>query len=166
MRLRTLFILIVLAAIGAFSILNWNAFITPTPLSLGFVDIEAPLGLVMLGLLVFLTALFLVFIVFLQTSVLLEARRHSRDLKASQALAEKTETSRFTELKFFLDGELKKLTSAGNDSTVAMKARMDQLERDLRSAVEQSGNTVAAYIGQVEDRLERGGSNLAPRPPT
>ncbi|MHB1226798.1 MAG: hypothetical protein ACYC0O_04635 [Desulfurivibrionaceae bacterium] len=37
-----------------------------------------------------------------------------------------------------------------------MLARLDQLDRDLRSAVEQSGNTLAAYIGELEDRLEKG----------
>jgi hypothetical protein len=33
--------------------------------------------------------------------------------------------------------------------------KLAELERDLRSVVEQSGNTLAAYIGEIEDRLER-----------
>jgi hypothetical protein len=40
--------------------------------------------------------------------------------------------------------------------------RIDQSERQLRSAVEQSGNTLAAYIGELEDRMEQS----APQPPT
>lgn len=164
MKLRTLSILIVLAAVGAFSVLNWEVIVKPTPLSLGFIDVEAPLGLVMLGLFVLLTALLLIFIVFLQTSALLDAHRHSRELKASQTLAEIAETSRFSELKGFLDIELKKLANAGNDSTVTLRERLDKLERDLHSALEQTGNTMVAHIGELEDRLERGGNNLAPPP--
>jgi len=166
MKLRTLFFLIVLAAISAFAWLNWFIFITPTILSLGFVEVEAPLGLVMLGVLIFLTALFLVYVVYLQGSVLLEARRHARDLKSSRELADQTETSRFTELRGFLDAELKKQEEIRRVSRTALLLRLDLLERNLSTAAEQTGTSISAYIGELEDRLERGNSNLAPRPLT
>ena len=79
MKLSTLLLLLVLTAIAAFAALNWTVFITPTELSLGFTTTQIPLGLVMLGLLVFVTALFLLFVLYLQTSALLETRRQSRD---------------------------------------------------------------------------------------
>lgn len=164
MKLRTLFILIVLAAVGAFIALNWEIIIKPAPLSLGFIDVEAPLGLVMLVLFALLTALLLIFIVFLQTSALIDAHRHSRELKASQSLAEIAETSRFIELKGFLDSELKKLANAEKDSTAALMERLDQLESELHSALEQTGNSMIAHIGELEDRLERGDNNLASPP--
>jgi hypothetical protein len=31
--------------------------------------------------------------------------------------------------------------------------RLDQIERDLRGALEQTGNSLAAYIGELEDRF-------------
>ena len=37
-----------------------------------------------------------------------------------------------------------------------VQTRLDQLDQDLRSAIEQAGNTLAAYIGELEGRLERG----------
>ena len=83
MKLQSLLLLIVLAVIAAFSALNWGVFITPTALSLGITEVQMPLGLVMLGLLVFLTALFLVFVVYLQGTALMENRRISRELKAN-----------------------------------------------------------------------------------
>jgi len=125
MKVRTLLLLLTLVAIAVFTALNWSAFMTPTTLSLGVANVQAPLGLVMLGLVAFLAALFLVFVVYLQTSVLLEA-------------------------------ELKKQAGLDAESRAIVLARLDQLDRDLRSAVEQSGNTLAAYIGELEDRLERG----------
>ena len=155
MKIRTLFLLIVLVAIGAFAALNWNAFMAPTTLSLGFVVVQAPLGLVMLALLAFLTALFLVFVVYVQASVLLDARRHARELQANRELADQAEASRFTELHRFLEAELKKVADLDAESRAALQARLDQLDRDLRSAVEESGNTLAAYIGELEDRLEK-----------
>ena len=44
-------------------------------------------------------------------------------------------------------------------------ARLNQLDRDLRAAVEQSESTLTAYIGELEDRLERGAHDLAPHTP-
>lgn len=156
MKVRTLFLLLTLVAIAAFTALNWSAFMTPTTLSLGVANVQAPLGLVMLGLVAFLAALFLVFVVYLQTSVLLEARRHARELQANRELAGQAEASRFTELRGFLEAELKRQAGLDAESRAVVLARLDQLDRDLRSAVEQSGNTLAAYIGELEDRLERG----------
>ncbi len=158
MKIRTLFLLIVVAAIAAFAALNWNAFMTPTTLSLGFATVQAPLGLIMLGLLVFLTGLFLVFVVYLQTSVLLEARRHARELQANKELADKAEASRFTELRGFLEAELKRQADLDAESRAALLARLDQFDRDLRAMVEESANTLSAYIGELEDRIEKGGS--------
>jgi hypothetical protein len=34
-------------------------------------------------------------------------------------------------------------------------ARLDRLEKELLSALEHSENSVAAYVGELEDRLER-----------
>ncbi len=165
MRFRTLSLLIVLVAIAVFAILNWTAFMTPTTLSLGVADVKAPLGLVMLGVLVFIAALFLVFVVYLQTSVLFESRRHAKVLQANRDLADKAEASRFTELHEFLEAELKRQASRDAESSAAVLARLDQLERDLRAAVEQSGVSLSAYIGELEDRLERVAHGLTSQPP-
>ena len=155
MKLSTLLLLLVLTAIAAFAALNWNVFITPTELSLGFTTTQIPLGLLMLGLLVFVTALFLLFVLYLQTSALLETRRQSRELKASRELADQAEASRFSELRDVIEAEFLKLKNQHAASQSEEMARSEQLEKNLRSATEQSGNTLAAYIGELEDRLEK-----------
>lgn len=154
MKIRTLLLLLVLAAVAGFAILNWNTIMTPTPLSLGVAEVQAPLGLVMLGLSVFLTTLFLVYVVYLQTSVLMETRRNSRELHANRKLADQAEASRFTELRSFLEAELKRQASEADTSKTALLARLDQVDRDLQTAIEQSGNSLSAYIGELENRLE------------
>ncbi len=158
MRLHTLFFLLVLFAIAAFAGLNWNVFITPTELSLGVTRVQMPLGLVMLGLLLFLTVLFLGFAVYLQTSALLETRRHARELQANRELADQAEASRFTELHRFLEAELLELKHLDAESKSAVLARLEQLDQDLRTLIEQSGNSLAAYIGELDDRLEKTGN--------
>jgi hypothetical protein len=42
-----------------------------------------------------------------------------------------------------------------NESQAALQSRIDKLERDLRAGIEESGNTLAAYIGELEDRLTK-----------
>lgn len=155
MKLHSILLLVILAVIAVFAALNWEVFLSPTELSLGFTTAQIPLGLVMLGLLVFMTALFLMFVVYLQGSALLETRRHSRELQVNRELADHAEASRFTELRSFLEVELSKQAILNTESKTAVLARIDQLEQDLRSFTEQSGNTLAAYIGELEDRLEK-----------
>ncbi|MBP9804621.1 MAG: LapA family protein [Candidatus Accumulibacter sp.] len=160
MKLRTVFLLLILGAIAAFSALNWTAFTTQTTLSLGLSEIQAPLGVIMLGVVAFLTAFFLVFVVYVQASALFDSRRHAQELQLNRELADKAEASRFTELRSFLEVELQKLGSRGAGSSTAadpaiVLARLDRLEKELLSALEHSENSVAAYVGELEDRLER-----------
>lgn len=158
MKLHIQLLLILLALIAAFAALNWGVFIAPTELSLGVATVHMPLGLVMLGLLVLVTAAFLLYIAYLQGSALLETRRHTRELQANRELADKAEASRFTELRTFLAAELAQQTELNAQAKAAVLARVDQLERELRAVVEQSGNTTCAYIGELEDRLDKTGA--------
>jgi len=155
MKLQTLLLLIILAAIAVFAAINWNVFMTPTDLSLVVTRVQMPLGLLMLGLLALVTALFLVFVVYLQASALLETRRHTRELQANRELADKAEASRFTELRKFLEDELLKQAKLNLESKSEVLAKLAQSEQDVRTFIEQSGNTLAAYIGELEDRLEK-----------
>lgn len=165
MKIRTILLLVVLGLIAAFAAFNWSVFMAPTTLFLGVATIQAPLGLVMLGLLVFLLVLFLVFVVYLQTTVLFDARRNARELQVSRELADQAETSRFTELRGYLEVELKKQAEQDGEAKAALLARLEQLERDLRSALEQSENTLSAYIGELEDRLEKAPQMMAAKLP-
>lgn len=155
MKLYSLLLLLVLILIATFATLNWEIFLSPTELSVGYTTVNIPLGLIMLGLLAIVTVLFLAYVVYLQGSVLLEARRHSRELKTNRELADQAEASRFTELRTFLEAELTKQTAQNSETRDALLVRIDKLEHESRSFMEQSGNTLAAYIGELEDRLEK-----------
>jgi len=160
MKIRTLFLLLVLTLVVGFAALNRTAFMAPTTLSLGLADVQAPLGLVMLGLLVFVTGLFLVFVLYLQTTVLFDARQHAKELQSNRKLADQAEASRFTELRSFLELELKKQLDQDAHSRAAVLTRIDQMEATLRLVVEQSGNSLAATLGELEDRLDKGNKDV------
>ena len=158
MYLRTLLILLVLGAVTIFAAINWKAFTAPTTLSLIFASVEAPLGLILLAIVGVLTLLFLLYVVYLQSSVLVESRRNARELQAQRELAEQAEVSRINQLRSFLESELLRLGERSEESKVVVLAKLEALERELASVIQQSGNTLAAYIGEIEDRLERASS--------
>jgi hypothetical protein len=154
MYLRTLLIFVVLGLVAVFSALNWSAFIAPTVLSLGFTTVEAPLGLILLAIVGLLTLLFLVYVTYLQSTVLFETRRHSRELQAQRELAEQAEASRFNQLRAFIETELEKVAGEIEQSKSLLLSRLDQIERDFRTGLEQTGNSLAASIGELEDRFD------------
>ena len=164
MYLRTLLILTVLGLLLIFALLNWSAFMAQTTLSVGFTTVEAPLGLILLGIAGLLTLLFLIYLVYLQSSALLESRRYARELQTQREIADQAESSRVTALNAFLEAELQKLTQQTEEVKTSVLARLDQIDRDLRLAVEQSGNTLAAYLGEIDDRVERAvGGKVPPK---
>ena len=166
MSLRTLLLLVMLGVLALFTALNWSAFTTPTSLSLVFATVQAPLGLLMLVITGLLAVYFLLYVVYLQSTVILEARRYARELQAQRTLADEAEASRFTEMRAFLDSRIAKLEGDVAQSQSSMQGRLDRMGADLRSTIEQTGTVLTAYIGEVEDRLERGmaASSSAPLP--
>ena len=157
MQLRTLLFVVVLSAIALFAALNWSVFTAPTTLSLAIATIQAPLGLIMLGFVALITALFLAFVIYLQATVLLDARRHAKELGAQSELAEKAEASRLAQLRAFLETELSKLHAQSADSASALQARLDKLDHDFGAALERTESATAAYIGELDHRLEHRG---------
>jgi len=123
---RALIFFLVLVFIGLFAAINWDVFTAMTPLSVGFTTVQAPLGLIMLGLVTFLCVLFTVWVIVLQANSLRDARRQTKELQAQRDLADRAEASRFTELR-----------------------------TDLVARLDEHANSTAAHIAQLEDRLER-----------
>ncbi|BCO25321.1 hypothetical protein MIZ03_0181 [Rhodoferax lithotrophicus] len=122
MRIRSLLLILLLVLIGAFVALNWSVFLTNSAVSLGVATVQAPLGLLTLGLLLFVVAYFMVYVLYLQSTVMWDARRNAKELQANRELADKAEASRFTELRGVLE--------AGQQ---AVLARLDALEKNLRA---------------------------------
>ncbi|ADH85422.1 hypothetical protein [Desulfurivibrio alkaliphilus] len=165
MKFIALLLAFILLTATAFAALNWPTLVAPTAVSIGVAEFNAPLGLLMFGVLALLTVLFLVFVVYLQTTLMLATRRHAQELQDHRKLATQAETSRFTELRNYLEKELARQSEAAENTRAemlnrlelvenALLGRLDEAEKDLLASVEQSGNTLTAYIGELEDRLD------------
>lgn len=133
MNLRTTVLILAIVLLGVFTLLNWTAFNTPTTLSIGFTEVQAPLGLVMLMVTALLCVLFLGYIVFQQAGLIRESRRTAKELSSQRALADSAEASRFTELRNFVAQE-----------NAALAARIEETERSLSS-----------FLGEMDDKIDR-----------
>ncbi len=153
MQLRSIVLLLTMLATAVLASLNWAALSAPVPVSLGVITLEAPLGLLMLGLTALLAIVGVVYVLSLQGSVLLETRRHTKELQAQRELADKAEASRFTELSAFFETQQQQ-------THAALLARLDQLETRLAARAQESDNTTAAYVGQLEQQLRVRGVDM------
>jgi uncharacterized integral membrane protein len=161
MRARTAFLLLILGGLGIFAALNWSVFTAPTSLSLVFARVEAPLGVIMLTVTAAVTLLYAMLVAWRETSALLESRRYARELEAQRHLAESAEASRYTQLRAFLESELAVLRTGPETTSREAMQRLDRLETTLRAEIDRASNTLAAYIGEVEERLSRSDRTVA-----
>ncbi|AOW12278.1 hypothetical protein LPB72_15090 [Hydrogenophaga crassostreae] len=155
MRFRTLLLIALILVIAGFVALNFDAVMQTTELDLGMAQIQAPLGLVMLGLLVAMFAVFLIALLFFQTSHAIEVRRITKDANEQRHLADKAEASRFNELREYLKAELQKTAERDAVLNDKLAQKMDLVRSSLVETIESTGNGLNANLGQIEDRLER-----------
>src|ERR1019366_2965633 len=127
-----LLIWIVAALSIAFVIINWGMLVAPIQASFGFTRVIVPL------------AVFFGLLLTVQFRLMAMHRRHSAELRTQRELVDNAEASRFTELRQYLQQELVSLREAQRAS-----------EQRLREEILATGNTLAACVGEIDERLER-----------
>jgi uncharacterized integral membrane protein len=133
MRILSSIILAVLALLAMFAALNWTVVAAPAALSIFGFRREAPPGLILLGFAFTFALLSLAYAAAQRALILMEMRRQSQELEAQRNLAEHAEASRLNDLR-------------------------QQMEREfaqLRTTMEESTNSLAASIGQIDEKLGR-----------
>lgn len=131
MRLALLLLLLFAILLAGFVLLNWPAFNATAPLSLGLITVEAPLGLIMLALLILLAGPALLYVFYLQRSWLIKAGRDAEELRRLHELAERAEASRFTELRELLTAETQKLEEQNFQLRAEIRADLERLAQRL-----------------------------------
>ena len=162
MRIRTLLTLIFCVLVATFVALNWNELSRQTTLNLGFTQTQGPLGLVMLGLLLLSILVFGAYALAVQTSSLLETRAHTKEMKTQRELADKAESSRFTDLRALIERIESDSQTRTVQSQQLIQEQLHTLQKELRATIENSGNILAAYMGELEDRMERNNKGNTP----
>jgi uncharacterized integral membrane protein len=150
MSLRSILVIVVVALLALFAAVNWQTFVTPTDLNLVVTRVEAPLGLVMLGFTALLVAVLLAYALKVQVNALSDSRKQSEELRRQRELADQAEASRFTDLRRYLEQEM-----------AALRQAQEGGARQLRDELADTANSLAASIGELDDRIER----ALPTPP-
>ncbi len=156
MKILGLLIFTGLIVLGVFTLANWDTLNTPANLSFLVFHLEAPLGIVLLGAIVAFVALFTAYTLILRTAMLMDARRYERELRSQQKLAEQAEASRLSELRSQLEQSFAELHDTADTTRKELGTRLDGMEQTLRNIIEESGRSLSAYIGEVEDKLDHG----------
>ena len=155
MRARTIILIVSIVLLAAFAVLNVDEFTRSSLLSLGFTTIQLPLGLLMLVLLIVSLLIFLGATLYIQSINMLETRQHVRELSGQRELANKAEASRFTELKIYMEAQAHAALQREAAHGTVLTERLAQTQTVLLNRLEQSDNATAAYMGQLENRLEQ-----------
>ena len=145
MRVRSLLAIIALVLVTAFFVVNWRVFAAPAKIDLLITTIEMPIGVVTLALFAGSLLVFLIYVGFWQSTFLMEFRRQAKELQTQRTLAESAEASRFTEL-----GKLIREEIAASDGR--LEAALAQLREELKN----TENSLAASLGEMDDRIARG----------
>jgi uncharacterized integral membrane protein len=151
MHILGVIILVALFLLAVFTLANWSVLTAATTLSFIVFSVEGPLGVILLGAMLVLVALFVLHALMLRTNMLMEARRHAQELQAQRRLAESAEASRLAELRAELAREFADLRTqiAGFDSQMGRQAQA------TKQALDEAANGLAAMVGEVEDKIER-----------
>lgn len=112
--------------------LNWSTLNAAAPLNLIVAQIQAPLGIVMLGLSAVLIALFFVAYLKIQVGALLETRRLLKEVQHAHDLADKAEASRVENLHHLIATEFRLLNERlSSIAELAHQSNNDQEGRPL-----------------------------------
>lgn len=164
MNLRSIALSAALLALAVFAVLNWSAFLATTTLSLGLAEVQAPLGLIMLAVTAAVSGLFLVYILFQQATVILETRRAAKQLHAQRELADRAEASRFTELRGAIEADMRRLEAQVTAAVRELREHVDGVGQQLGGRMDESTRSLSAYVGEVEDKLDRLLQTRGPNP--
>ena len=100
---------IAVAVIVLFAGLNWGTLTTESTLNLAVAQIQAPVGVILLGLTSLFIALFVVATLYSRINNLMETRRLHKEVRTAQDLADRAEASRLKDMQQLMVSEFRQL---------------------------------------------------------
>ena len=155
MRTKILLLVIGIVLIATFGILNVDEFTRVSTLNLGFTTMQLPLGMAMTILVIAILLIFLATTLYMHSTNLIETRKYAKELTVQRELADKAESSRFTDLRRYMESQADLALNQANGTVAAMDRRIMQTEQLLLQRFDQSDNSNAAYWGQQDDAMAR-----------
>lgn len=100
---------LIVALTLVFAAVNWSTLSATTTINLLIAEVQAPMGVVLLGLTALLTVLFFVATLYSRIGMLLETRRLQQELRAAREVADQAEASRIEALQRVILSEFRLL---------------------------------------------------------
>jgi uncharacterized protein HemX len=134
-----------------FTLANWSVLTATTSLSFIVFSLEGPLGVILLGAMLVLVALFVIYAMILRTHMLMESHRHNQEMQAQRKLAESAEASRLSELRTQIEREFAQLRTAIG----GIDGQMDRHEQSMKQTLNEAVNGLSALGGEIDDKIDR-----------
>ena len=150
MRARLIILVVAILAVAGFAAMNWSEFLRTTPLAFGVIVADAPLGLIMLGLLGLVLLAFLISSASHETRSLIETRQHVKEMQVQRDLADKAEASRFTDLRQHMDNLLRENRQREAITAAEFEKVVVANQRELRAQLEQMNRMLVARLGDSD----------------
>ena len=145
MKIRTIFLLLILILMAVFLIINWGALSTETAVNLVYTEIQAPLGILVVGGFAAVVFILLVYMVWQQASVTMELRAAYKEARNARTVADDAEKSRFAESNRVLLERIEKLEAL-------MTARSDETLAAVRQESVKAEERLKAFGAEQEKR--------------
>lgn len=160
MKIRTIFLLFVLILMAVFLVINWTALSTVTAVNLIYTEIQAPLGVLVVGGFAAVVFVLLVYMVWQQASVTLELRAAYKEARNARTVADDAEKSRFAESNRILLERIEKLealmTARSDETLTAVRqeaVRAEERYKALFDDQKRAQGELTAQIGAMEKRV-------------
>lgn len=162
MRLRTVFLVLTVVVVGALALLNATEITRQVPVNLLWAQVEAPLGLSLLGLLAAAVAISLSAGATLRGHHRHREQELSQGMQAQRDLTQRVEASHFSELRQTLDNLLRDTRQRDATLGESVEQALVRHQRETRTQLEGLHRAMGSRLGEMEARLEARLDGIAP----
>lgn len=167
MKIRTIFLMLVLILMAVFLVINWSALSTVMTVNLVYTEIQAPLGIIVVGGFGALVFVLLVYMLWQQASVTMELRAAYKESRNARTVADDAEKSRFAESNRLMIERIEKLEAlmtARSDETLSavrqesarVEERFKKFAEDQMKAQQEISAMVNGQLSAMEKRVLAG----------
>lgn len=157
MKIRTIFLLLVLILMAVFLVINWTALSTVTAVNLIYTEIQAPLGVLVVGGFAAVVFVLLVYMVWQQASVTLELRAAYKEARNARTVADDAEKSRFAESNRILLERIEKLealmTARSDETLTAVRQEAARAEERYKALYDDQKRAQGELTAQVQTQI-------------
>ena len=154
MKIRTIFLLFVLILMAVFLVINWTALST---VNLIYTEIQAPLGVLVVGGFAAVVFVLLVYMVWQQASVTLELRAAYKEARNARTVADDAEKSRFAESNRILLERIEKLealmTARSDETLTAVRQEAVRAEERYKALFDDQKRAQGELTAQVQTQI-------------